>query len=101
MLPNKRTCIIFSLLILSSIFFTIVPGCVLSVDNIAEGNKLFNESKYQEALTYYDKAVGENPNNPDGWIKRGAALDKLQQYQKALDSISKGVSLNSSVCDMY
>jgi len=78
----------------------ITAGCVNeNKKTIADGDKLFNESKYEEAFLHYDKAIIDNPKNAEGWIKRGAALDKLQRYREAIDSISKGVSLNETVCE--
>ena len=83
-----------SVIILVVVILT--SGCISAIN---EGDRLFNESRYDDALSYYDKAVIEDPKNAEGWIKRGAALDKLQRYQEAIDSIAKGISLNDTVCE--
>ena len=49
MLQDNRPAFLSMMLILAFIIiFTIVLGCVSKTDNIAEGDRLFNESRYQK-----------------------------------------------------
>ena len=82
-------------IILISVF--LLPGCLSNQPNIQEADRLFNESRFEEALTIYDEAIKVTPNDATLWIKRGATLDKLHRYPEAIESISKGVSINESI----
>ena len=37
--------------------------------NIDKGNELFDEEKYEEAITYYDKALATQPNSIENFIE--------------------------------
>ena len=42
-----------------------------------EGNRLFLQGKFQQAIVYYDKILDEDPKNISSLNNKGYALSKL------------------------
>jgi tetratricopeptide (TPR) repeat protein/Tol biopolymer transport system component len=59
------------------------------------GEDKFFMSDYEGAITAYDTALEQNPNDPDILIKRGEAKAQLKNYQGALEDIGKALNINS------
>jgi tetratricopeptide (TPR) repeat protein len=58
------------------------------------GEKKFLESSYDDAVSYYDRAIKLNPNIPFHiWTNHGVALGKLNRNEEALISYRKVVDL--------
>jgi len=49
-----------------------------------EGNRLFLQGKFREAIIYYDKILDENPNHLSSLNNKGYALSKLKDYDNAM-----------------
>lgn len=66
-------------------------------DFIREGDALFFEGRYQEAIASYDqainKAMSENTNLFTAWHGKTKALRRLKQYAQALDANTKAMML--------
>jgi tetratricopeptide (TPR) repeat protein len=63
---------------------------VLSV----EGDELFDEGKYEEALEKYDQALALEPNLAMAWVGKGMAHNALEDYSEALDAFEMAISIN-------
>lgn len=50
---------------------------------VAEGNRLYVEGRYEEALAAYDRAAALDPKNPAVAYNRGLALHHLTRYDEA------------------
>ncbi len=50
------------------------------------GEEEYEQSNFQEALASYDRSIEFKYNAPEVWQKRGLALQKLGDYQGAIDS---------------
>lgn len=50
---------------------------------VAEGNRLYDEGKYEEALAAYDRAVAADPQSAAIVYNRGLALHRLTRYDEA------------------
>uniref|UniRef100_UPI00359387A9 tetratricopeptide repeat protein n=1 Tax=Microcoleus sp. TaxID=44472 RepID=UPI00359387A9 len=50
------------------------------------GIEQYEQSNFQEALTFYERSIELNYNQPEVWEKRGLVLQKLGDYQGAIDS---------------
>lgn len=50
---------------------------------VAEGNRLYAEGKYEEALAAYDRAAGRDPKSPAIAYNRGLALHRLTRYDES------------------
>lgn len=69
----------------------IKPGSV-TVDTtslLGQGNKLFEESKYQEALTAFNGYLEKNPDFIEVHINIGNCLMKMEKYDESITAYSK------------
>ena len=51
---------------------------------IARGETLLNESKYNEAIEAYDRAIELNSSCIDAWRQKGNAFSNLSKFDEAL-----------------
>lgn len=63
---------------------------VLSV----EGDELFDEGKYSEAIGKYDQALALEPNLAMAWVGKGLAHNALEEYSDALEAFEMAISIN-------
>ena len=49
-----------------------------------EGNRLFLEGKFQQAISYYDKILDEDPKHISSLNNKGYALSKLKDFTNAM-----------------
>jgi tetratricopeptide (TPR) repeat protein len=60
---------------------------------IDNGNALYNQSNYIQAIQYYDKALAIDPNNDDALYSKGAALNQLGNYTQAIPYLDKALAI--------
>ncbi len=56
---------------------------------------------FEEALIYYNMAIGFNPNYADAINNKGVALIYLSRYQEAIDCFNKVIKLDPNCPDVY
>ena len=59
-----------------------------------KGDSLFQEGKYDEAISYYDKAISIDPNNIYAYTAKGNVLYWLGKYDEAISYYDKGLAIN-------
>jgi Ca-activated chloride channel family protein len=57
-----------------------------------DGNKLFAEEKYEDAVKKYTDAMTESPDTPELYFNVGDALYKQSQYEEAIKLYEKALS---------
>jgi STIP1 family protein 1 len=62
-----------------------------------QGNSLFKDFRFEEAIKEYTCAIIQNPSNPVLYTNRAVAYSKLNpaQHEKSLIDAEKAISLNS------
>ena len=73
------------------IFLVTVPSLSFAAKGnreAKEGNQLYKEEKFQEALEKYDQAYSLAPNSDIINFNRAAALYKTSQFQEAVESFT-------------
>jgi len=58
------------------------------------GPALIRLCKYDEAISYYDETLIENPNNVEVLSNKGSALGKLGLYNEAIDHYDSALSID-------
>ena len=49
-----------------------------------EGNRLFLQGKFQQAISYYDKILDDDPKHISSLNNKGYALSKLKDFASAM-----------------
>lgn len=62
-----------------------------------EGNALFVEERYVDAIACYTKALQQDPTDADALSKRAAASLKILRLQDALSDATQAVALDGSL----
>jgi tetratricopeptide (TPR) repeat protein len=61
---------------------------------IDKGDELFDEGKYDQAITYYDKALSLDPNDIDTLIIKGVSLNNLDKFEEAIEWYDKALAVD-------
>lgn len=81
--------------------FTAVFSCVsLASNGFKEGNKLYLNGKYQDALGQYQEFLQKNPGQYEGYFNAGNAFFRQEQYESALNMYKKARELNKKDPDI-
>ncbi len=74
---------------ISLILVSMITGCSLSKNLYGDGKKSFENGNYEEAATYFEAAIKENPERAEYYIDYGLSLVKLERYEEALSMFDK------------
>ena len=83
---RKITAILAYILVFASFSF--------AANGFKEGNKLYLDGKYQDALNQYQDFIQKNPDYYEGYYNAGNALFRQEQYTGALGMYKKAQELN-------
>ena len=106
---SKKLLIIFIIAIVTSIVFAFLtyvnmPDLILVNKQVTDlnikGNELYTLGQYQEAITWYDKALALDSNDIDTLKNKGDSLYALGRYQEAITWYDKALALDSSYVDV-
>ena len=62
-------------------------------DLTKSGKKLLDVENYNDALSFFDQALSQDPTNPDLWNYKGIALRSLGRYDEALECYNKSLEI--------
>ncbi|OPY50739.1 MAG: lipoprotein NlpI [Methanosaeta sp. PtaU1.Bin112] len=60
---------------------------------VKKGDDLFDQGKYNEAISCYDNAIEKDPKNKLAWVNKGAALLELMESDDAISCFDKVTEL--------
>ena len=66
-----------------------------------KGMALFNLSRYDEALQYFDKAIDLEPDIAEYWGKKGDVLYELSRYEEALKCCEEAIDLEPNNAEYW
>jgi tetratricopeptide (TPR) repeat protein len=61
---------------------------------LAKGNSLYEQGRYDEAVSFYDRAILLNPQLEAAWFNKGNALYMQGNYDKALQVFDRAIEIN-------
>jgi tetratricopeptide (TPR) repeat protein len=67
---------------------------------IEKGSELFSDSKYQEAMECYNKALDLDPSFAEAFYDKGLVLFALEKYQEAMECYNKALDSDPSFADV-
>jgi tetratricopeptide (TPR) repeat protein len=73
----------------------IKPGSNDAQSLVGQGNILFNQGKYEEALLALDEALNIDPGLATAWASRAGTLINLGRNEEALQAAENAISLDS------
>lgn len=68
---------------------------------IIRANTYFEEGDYEDAITYYTKALKVNPQDAIAYNNRGLAWGKKGDYDNSIADFTKAVEINPQYADAY
>ncbi|MGI0021549.1 MAG: tetratricopeptide repeat protein [Nitrososphaeraceae archaeon] len=66
---------------------------------LTRGSELFDAANYEEAITYYDKALSIDPSNLDALFSKGLSLDNLGRLDEAISYYDKVIEIDPTDID--
>src|SRR5512136_761726 len=63
-------------------------------DWFSKGNALFNQSKYNEAIQAYDKAIELNPQFALSWNGKGNSFNAQGKLDEAIQAYDKAIEID-------
>lgn len=66
---------------------------LIADDYIKQGEALYIQGNYEEAMTCFDKAILLNQNIDEAWYWRGNVLVKMQRLEEAIASYEQAISI--------
>jgi len=68
---------------------------LIADDYIKQGEELYFQGKYDEAVVCFEKAILTNNNLDNAWYWRGNVLVKLQRHEEAIACYDQAISIKS------
>src|SRR5664279_4360776 len=59
-----------------------------------KGSKLYASKNYTEALTYFDKAITQDPGYIDAWVHKGDTEKALKNYNGSIQSYNAALQID-------
>lgn len=61
-----------------------------------EGNNLFRSGKFEQSITFYQKAIDLDPKNVIYYNNKATALTKLKKYEEAISVLREGIKIGET-----
>ena len=74
---------------------------VISQNNVHSAIQLIEQQKYDEALVLLNKALTENPKNPDAYYYRASIYDVQNKHQLAINDYKNSLKYNENQAVTY
>ena len=82
-----------------------IPEPVINLDDaekwLKQGNSLFLEGRYQEAVASYDNALKIKPDSYEVWFLRGFALSDLGRNEEAITSFDQALKIKPDYHEVW
>lgn len=72
-----------------------------ALDYAKQGDALFFQNSFEEAIASYEGALKLQPDAADVWNNRGVVLTRLQRYHEAIASYDRATEILSSYADAW
>jgi tetratricopeptide (TPR) repeat protein len=68
---------------------------------IATGEEAWKARQYEEALTWYERAVSLEPGLADGWYHIGVLFQQENQWEQAFQALNRAIELDPGLAGAY
>ena len=73
----------------------------LPAPSTGQGDVLYNQQRYEEALEAYEQAIRLDPNNAKAYTGKGNVLYNLERYDEALEAYDQAIRLDPNDASAY
>ena len=85
----------YSFLLVFPLLTIVLTGCSLIGNSMyVQGMQSYDEGKYVSAVSYFTRAIWDDPTNEQLYYLRGNAYSKLNNYEDALKDYTRAIKLN-------
>ena len=63
---------------------------------VKNGEDMANAKRYDEALTFFEKALSINPNNSITWLNKGLTLLRTRKFNESIECFDTAIKLDNS-----
>ena len=63
-------------------------------DLVKKGKKLLDETKFEDALGFFEQALLLDQSDPELWNHKGVVLRSMGRYDEALECFNKSLELD-------
>ena len=84
------------------LFFLIIK--LLNLDPniaLATAENLCNQTRYKEAIEWYDKFLHIKPNDAIALMNKGLALDNMQKFKEAIELYDKALEIEPDSAEAW
>jgi tetratricopeptide (TPR) repeat protein len=92
-----RFLFLFLFLFISYSFISVPSFADSTIDYFQQGNLMFAEGKYNEALLLYDKSIQLNPKNPEAHYNKALCFISLSKSEEALQELDAAEKLDKNL----
>ncbi|MDD5595183.1 MAG: tetratricopeptide repeat protein [Candidatus Omnitrophica bacterium] len=103
MILRWRILAIFSVIIIVAILVAVSYKSAKekSLDYFNKGLTHFDKNNYDQAISYFSKAINLNPNNPESYYNRGLIYSLKNDFDQAIYNYNEAIKLNSQWKEPY
>jgi tetratricopeptide (TPR) repeat protein len=88
----------FAYIVFILLLVLITSGCQQTLEDLfSEGNSLYRQGKYDEAIKTYDEVIRLDPNLEEAWNNKGVALDDQGKYDEAIKAYDEAIRLDPNL----
>ena len=87
--------------IVGMVLLLMVQGVQAETDWFNEGNKMFADGYFEQAIENYEKAVEIEPNNDNAWSNMGVSYQMLNQQNKARPCFNRALEIAPNCADHW
>jgi tetratricopeptide (TPR) repeat protein len=93
---------IFTLMLVTGILFSGCSGkSSRSKEYMSQGITVMYESRFDEALALFEKAIKLDPDSYEAYYHFGNCLYNMSRHQEAMEAYNKSISINPSFADAF
>ena len=88
------------------LIISVLSGCIGPARGTAEwhyyqGNRLVNQSQYDEAIKEYTEAIELDPTSAAAYVNRASAYKRMGQFDLAIGDCNKAIELDPNLAVAY
>ena len=93
---SPRICRAVALTWLILLLAVMLTGCMSTGEWKEKGQKDYQNGKYSDAISAYDRAIAITPNDSELYYIKGLSLYEMVRYKDAIDAFTDAIRQNGN-----